>query len=197
MFEILAKLDDRKRISAAVLTTLLLAFICYYAITRKCIGRLDTARADNKNLLTAYSGTESQRTDYLSLQTQLENQLDQLAEHKQRCFSSERASQFVENINAMAQTYSLKPVSRVISKPQSVLQDDTNPEQESLKIQKANVTVAGHYFDIVDFVKDLTNRPEKVCIKNLSINLPPREDYTPRATFQVALLIDSGEEIEK
>ncbi len=197
MLEILAKLDERKRISAAVLTALMLVCICYFSITRRCIAKLETAKAKHQGLLTAYSGTESQLADYSKLQKLLEDGQKQLAEQKQKCFGKQQAFQFIENINAMSQTYNLKPVSRVVSKPRKVVQEETETEQQFLEILSADITVAGHYFDIVDFVKDLTDRSEKVCIKNMSITLPSSEDFTPRATFRVALLIDPTVEVEK
>jgi len=197
MIEILAKLDDRKRISAVVLTTLVLVCICYFSITRRCIAKLETAKVKHQGLLTAYSGTESQLADYSSSQKLLEDRQKQLAEQKQKCFGKQQAFQFIENMNSMSQTYNLKPVSRVVSEPRKVVQEETETEQQFLEILSVKITVAGHYFDIVDFVKDLTDRPEKVCIKYMSINLPRREEFTPRATFEVALLIDSTLEVEK
>ena len=197
MLEMLTKLDERKRISAAVLTTLVVVCICYFSITRRCIAKLETAKTKHQGLLTAYSGTESELADYSSLQELLESGQKQLAEQRQKCFSKQQAFQFIENMNAMSQTYNLKPVSRVVSKPRKVVQEETDTEQQFLEILSASITVAGHYFDIVDFVKDLTDRSEKVCIKNMSITLPSSEEFTPRATFRVALLIDPTVEVEK
>lgn len=197
MLELLAKLDEQKRISVAVLTILLLAFICYFSITRRCMAQLETVKEKHQELLTEYSGTESELAEYSNLQKLIEDGQKQLTEQKQKCFGKQQAFQFIENINAMSQTYNLKPVSKVVSKPRQVVQEGAETGQQFLEILSANIVVAGHYFDIVDFVKDLTDRSEKVCIKNMSIALSPNEDFTPKATFQVALLIDSTVEVEK
>lgn len=197
MLEILAKLDERKRISAAVLATVVLVCICYFSITKRCIAKLDIAKAKHQGLLTEYSGTESELADYSKLQKLLEDGQKQLAEQKQKCFGKQQAFQFIENMNAMSQTYNLKPVSRVVFKPKKIVQEESETEQQFLEILSAEITVAGHFFDIVDFVKDLTNRSEEVFVKNMSITLSPREEFIPRATFKVALLTDLTMEVEK
>jgi Tfp pilus assembly protein PilO len=198
MLEILAKLDEQKRTSVAVVAILMLVCICYFSITKRCIARLDTAKAKHQGLLTEYTGTESEIADYSKLQKLVEDGQKQLAKQKLKCFGKQQAFQFIENINAMSQTYNLKPISKVVSKPKKIVQEDSDDEQQSLEILSAEITVTGDFFDIVDFTKDLTDRSEKVCIKNMSITLSPKEEFTPRVTFQVALLLtDSTVEAEK
>ena len=114
------------------------------------------------------------------------------------CFNNTEAAQFFENINATAIAYSLKPVSRVISEPIKLEGNEkVNPEQQFLKMQSAKVTVSGSYFDIVDFLDELTDCSQKVSITNLSITLQPSEKFEPKASFKITLIIDSSEDMEK
>ncbi len=190
LIETLAKLDEPKRIAAAVSAVLAMTCICYYAITRDFVVKLWATKAKYASVQAAYAGTENQRADFLNLQKQLEDKKKQLKEHERKCFSSEQALQFFENINTIALEYKLKPISRIISAPKKLSVDkETKPQQQFLETQSAKVTVAGNYSDIVEFVNKLTDRPQKVCITNLDIALPPGEKFNPRASFSISVLI--------
>ncbi len=202
IIEELRKLDERKRKVAAVLTVLVVACVCYFAITRDSVTKLKAANANYAGIQTAYASTENQQAELLNLQKQLGEKEKQLQEYQQQYFSSKRTVQFFEDINAMALTYNLKPISRVISEPKNLVDDKANdeeagPKQQFLKKQSAKITVAGNYFDIVDFVNQLTNRPQKVCITNLHITLPAGEEINPKASFKITLVIDLSRDIEK
>ncbi len=198
ILEKLEKLNGPKRISAAVLIVLVTVFICYYLITRGSVMKLREARAKHARIYSAYAGTENQRTDFLNLQRQLEEGKRQIKEQREECFSREQASQFFENITTLALTYNLQPISRITSESKKpVLDEKTEPEQQFLETQWAKVTFAGNYFDIVDFVSELTDRPQKVCITDLHVFLPPGETLNPTASFKVMLLIDSSRRKEK
>lgn len=192
IIETLAKLDDRKRISAAVLVVLVIAGICYYAITRESVVKLQANRAKYAGIQAAYAGTKNQQADFLNLQKQLEDEKKQVRGQEQKCFSNEQALQFFENINTIALTHNLKPISRTISESKGFLTDKkTKLQQQFLKTQSAKVTVVGNYSDIVNFVRELTNRPQKVCITNLHIGLPAGEKSNPRASFSISVLIQA------
>jgi Tfp pilus assembly protein PilO len=198
IIEKLAKLDEPKRILVAVLTVLTTACVYYLAITRYSLVELQAARAEYTSLQAEYADAENQQLRFLNLQKQFENGKRQLKEQQQWSFSSEQAVEFFENINAMALAYNLKPISRIISEPKKlVTEEKTEPEQQFLETRSAKIVVAGNYFDIVDFVKELTNRRQKVCITNLHIALPAGEKFNPKASFRVTLLIDSSERKEK
>jgi len=198
IIEKLAKLDEYKRISVAVLTVLTTACVYYLAITRYSLAELQAARAEYASLQAEYADAENQQLTFLNLQKQFENGKKQLEEQQQWSFSSEQAVEFFENINALALAYNLKPISRIISEPKKLVTDEkTEPEKQFLETRSAKIIVAGNYFDIVDFVKELTNRRQKVCIKNLHIALPAGEKFNPKASFGVTLLIDSSERKEK
>lgn len=195
IIEELTKLDEPKRKAAAVLTVLVIAFICYFAITRDSVTKLKAAKASYAGVQAAYASTENQQTEFSYLQKQLEGKTSELQEYQRLCFSSSQAVQFFEDINAMALAYNLKPISRIISEPKRLgdsKADDKNarPKQQLLKTQSAKITVAGNYFDIVDFVNQLTGRPQKVCITNLHIALNASEKIEPKASFDIILIMD-------
>ena len=175
IIERLAKLDQPKRILAAVLTVLAVACICYYVITRDFVVRLWTTKAKYAGVQAAYAGTENQRAFFLNLQRQFEDRKKQIKDQERKCFSSEQALQFFENINTIALAYNLKPISRIISEPKRLSADKEAESQQLLETQSAKITVAGNYSDIVNFVDELTDRPQKICITNLHIALPPGE----------------------
>ena len=202
IIEELTKLDEPKRKAAAVLTVLVAACICYFAITRNSVTKLKAAKASYAGVQAAYIETENQQTDFLNLQKQLKEEEKQFQECQQQCFSNTQAVQFFENINAMALAYNLKPISRIISEPEELSDnkaDDekSKPKQQFLKTQSVKITVSGNYFDIVDFVNELTDRPQKVCITNLQIALPAGEKFNPKASFKVILIIDSSKDVKK
>jgi len=196
--ETLVKLSEPKRIAAAVLTVLATAAICHYAITRASVVRLWAAKAKYVDIRTAYAGTENQHTDFLNLQKQLEGREKQLQEYQQRCFSSTQALQFFENINSMALSHNLRPISRLISEPKELVTNrESKPQQRFLKTQSARIAVCGNYFDIVDFVNEFMDRPQKVCMTNLHIALPAGEKYNPKASFKITLVIDSSKDVKE
>ena len=118
--------------------------------------------------------------------------------------------QFFENINTLALAYNLKPISRVISEPKNIVDDkiddevdnevddaNTLPKQQFLKTQSAKIVVSGNYFDIVDFVNEFTNCPQKICITNLHIALAASEKFDPKASFEIIFIKDQSEDMEK
>ena len=198
IMEKLTKLDKPKRISAAVLTVLAAACVCYFAITRNSITKLNAANANYADIEAAYTATENQQAELSNLQKQFEEKEKEFQEYQQHCFSSIQAVQFLENVNAMALAYNLKPMSRIISEPKELVADkEAKPQQQFLKTQSAKIAVCGNYFDIVDFMKELTNRPQKVCITNLRIALPAGEGANPKASFEIILIIDSLKDMKK
>jgi Tfp pilus assembly protein PilO len=190
----LVKLDERKRISAAVLVVVIAACVCYFAITRKSVIELQTAKADYTGIQTAYASTENQQAELFNLQKQFEEKEKQLQEHQQQCFSSTEAAKFFENIEAAALACNLKPVSRTVSEPKEFAADK---EQKLLKTQSAKIVVAGSYFDIIDFLNELVDRPQKVGITNLYIALPAGENSHPKASFEIILFTDSPKDAGK
>jgi Tfp pilus assembly protein PilO len=184
------------------LTVLIVACICYFAITRDSVRKLKAARASYADVHAVYTSTANQQVELLDLQKVLKEKEKQLQKYQQQYFGSKRALHFFENINAMALAYNLKPISRVISEPQNLVDDkvdDENapPKQQFLKTQSAKITVAGNYFDIVGFVSQLTGCPQKVWITNLRITLPTGEKFNPKASFTITLAIDFSMDVEK
>jgi len=199
IIEKLTRLDGRKKISAAVVAVLVVAGICYFAIARVSVAKLQAAKARHSTVQALCEGTEDQPANLLDLQKQLEDVREQLEEYQEQYFSSELAAQFFENINSMALAYNLKPISRMVSEPERLIankvgDEETKPQEQFLKKQSAKVAVSGNYFDIVDFVKGLVDRPQQVCITNLHVALPAGENFNPKASFKVTLFIDSSKE---
>ncbi len=190
----LAKLDQRKRMLAAVLAVLAVAGICYYAIMGDSVVTVVTLQAIKAKYAriqdVIYPSTKNQLIDFSNLQRQLEDRKKQIKDQERKCFSSEQALQFFENINTIALAYNLKPISRIISEPKRPFADkESESQQQFLETQSAKITVAGNYSDIVNFVDELTDRPQKICITNLHIALPPGEKLNPRASFSISVLI--------
>ncbi len=201
IIEELTKLDEPKRKVAAVLTVLVVACICYFAITRDSVTKLKAAKASYAGVQATYIETENQQADLLNLQKQLKEEEKRFQEYQHQCFSGTQAVRFFENINTMALAYNLKPISRIISEPKKLSvkasDEESEPQQQFLKTQSARVVVSGNYFAIVDFVNELTDSPQKVCITNLHITLPAGEKFNPKASFEIILVIDSSEDVEK
>lgn len=201
IIEELRKLDEPKRKTAAVLTVVVATCICYFAITRNSVTKLRAAKASYAGVQATYIETENQQADLLNLQKQLKEEKKRFQEYQHQYFSSTQVVQFFENINIMALAYNLKPISRIISEPKklSVKASDEKSElqRQFLKTQSAKVVVSGNYFDIVDFVNELTDNPQKVCITNLHITLPAGEKFNPKASFEIILVIDSSEDVGK
>jgi len=191
IIEELTKLDKPKRILAAILTVFVAGCICYFAIARGSVVKLQAAKANYAGIEAAYTATENQQAELSNLQKQFEEKQKQLQEVQQQYFSSTKAVQFFENINTMALAYNLKPISRVISEPKELVVDkEAKPQQQFLKTQSAKAAAYGNYFDIVDFINELTDRPQKVRITNLHITLPAGEEVNPKASFEISVLLD-------
>jgi Tfp pilus assembly protein PilO len=210
IMEKLTKLDKPKRISAAVLTVLAAACVCYFVITKNSITKLNAANANYTGIEAAYTATENLQAELSNLQKQLEEKEKKFQEYQQHCFSSIQAAQFLENVNVMALAYNLKPISRIISEPIKLItkeepepnklagtKEESEPPQQFLKTQSAKIAVLGNYFDITDFMKELTNRPQKVCITNLRITLPAGDEANPKTSFEIILIIDPFKDIKK
>lgn len=198
IIEKLAKLDRPKRRLATILAVLVIAYMCYDSITRGFVVKLRASEAKHTDIQTTYDGTTKYNADFLSLQKQLEDMERQLEEQRQMCFSKKQAFLFFENINTFALAHNLQLISRVISEPEwFVVSEEAEPQQQFLKTQSANITVAGNYFDIAVFLNELTDRPQRVRMTDLNIVLPPGAKFNPNASFDVAVLIYLSEEVEK
>lgn len=202
IIEEFTKLDEPKRKAAAVLTVLVVVCICYFAITRDSVTKLKAANAKNAGIQATHANTEHQQAEFSNLQKQVENKTSELQEYQQQCFSGSQAVQFLENINTLASAYNLKPISRIISKPKKLSdnkadEEKPRPQQQFLKTQSAKIVVSGNYFDIVDFVNEFTNCPQKICITNLHIALAAGERFDPKASFEIIFIIDQSEDMEK
>jgi Tfp pilus assembly protein PilO len=197
IIERLSKLDKRTRIVMAVLAVFAMACICYRAITRSTLVKLLQDSAKRSHLASTYANTENQQLHLRlrNLEKQLEDKKKHLEKQIQTTFSTEAALQFFENINATAIAYNLKPISKTISEPEkltAIKEKENDSQQQFLRTQSAKIAVAGNFFDIVDFLKTLTNRPQKVCLTNLKTALPTGEKFLPQASFKVVLLIDTS-----
>ena len=206
IIEKLTKLGDPKRKIAAVVTVLVVACICYFAITKGSITKLKAANASYADVQTEYESSENQQADFRNVQKLLGVNEKRVQEYQRQCFSSSGAAQFFENINAMASANNLKPISRVILEPKNLAADkvagevddeNAKPKPKFLKTQSVKITVAGKYFDIVAFGNQLTGRPQKVCITDLRITLPGGAGSKPKASFEITLVIDLSKDMEK
>ena len=198
IIERLTKLDEPKRKTAAILALLVVACACYFAITRGSVVKLKAAKANYAGIEAVYAVTENQQAELSNLQKQFEEKKKKLQEYQQHCFNSTQAVQFFENINAMALACNLKPMSRIISEPKELVADkEAKPQQQFLKTQSAKIAVCGNYFDVVDFLNELTARLQKVCITDLHISLDAGEKFNPKASFKIILIIDPLKDVKK
>ena len=206
IIEELTKLDKPKRKVVDISTVLVIACICYFAITRDSVTKLKAVHASYSSVQTAYAATENQQGDFHNLQKQLDEEKKQFCEYQRQYFSSAKAARFFENINSMALAYNLKPVSQTISEQIEIDNkkadkkaggEESKPKPLFLKTQSARVVVSGNYFDIIDFVNHLTERQEKVCITNLNISLSRGDSFEPKASFKITLAIDLSKDIKK
>ncbi len=198
IIEKLTELDDSKRILAAIFTVLIIACICYYTIPGEFVVKLRACKAKNTSIETKYTRAQRYDTDFIKLQKQIEQTERQLNEQRQTFFSNKQAFSFFENIETFALAHNLRLVSREISMPESLIAgEDAEQQQQFLKKQSANITVAGNYFDIVEFINELTDRLQKVYITNFNIILPAGAKFNPNASFDIALLTYLSEELEK
>jgi Tfp pilus assembly protein PilO len=195
IIEKFTKLNDSKRKTAAVSVVLVIVFICYFAITRNSLVKLRAAKANYTDVRAVYVNAEYQETEVSNLQKQLMEKQKTLKEYQLQSFNSTQAVQFFRSISPMALVYDLKPISNVITESYNLSDNKKNPEmsetqRQFLKIQSARVTVSGNYFDIVDFMNELVDCTQIVCITNLRIALPAGENLNPQASFKVTILID-------
>ncbi|MCK4752807.1 MAG: type 4a pilus biogenesis protein PilO [Planctomycetes bacterium] len=196
--EKLIKLTEQQRIAVAILTVILVAALCYFLIGRNAVMGLEKAETEYTDMHSEYADTINQLTGLEQLQKQFGTTKEQIEECQQHYCTTDQALQFFENINTMAVTYNLKPVSRIISEPEQLAADEKNEsKQRFLQAQSATVEVIGNYFDIVDFVTAITDRSQKVFISNLRIALLPGEKSNPKASFKVSLLVNTLEEKEQ
>jgi Tfp pilus assembly protein PilO len=193
----LTKLDDNRRKTIAVLVLLAVAGAFYFTITRGSIVKLKAVKANYVDLQTVYTDTEYQQSNLSNLQKELEEKQKQLEENQQRSFSPEQASQLFENINSMALSHKLRPISKTVSEPIEISDTKTTSEQPEaeqklLKTQSATIAVCGDYFSMVDFVNELAGLKQKIYMTNFHMDLARGEKFYPKATFQITLLIDSS-----
>lgn len=196
--EILAKLDESKRTSVVVLMILVMACVCYLGITRTFMVKLNNAETQQLGLQAAYANTQQRLTATPGLQKNFDRIKQQLDSQKTKCFTAGQASDFFENINTMAMSHDLKPISRVISEPEYTPADKNNQTSpQFLATQLTRISVDGAYFDIVEFIEELIDRPQKVYITDLRIALMPGQSTKPRASFNIIVLTDTSQNAEE
>jgi len=197
----LAQLDKAQRIKVTVFAVIAIGWLSYYVVTRGPAMKLNQAEAKYTDIQNEYAQMENQLIGLSNFEERLAELQNQFDKQKQKWFSRPQALQFFENINAMALAHNLRPISRIISEPKDFFEnekEENGPQNHLLRTQSARVTVTGNYFDIVDFVADLTlpQRQQKVIIENVHIALAPGENYYPRASFNVVLLVHLSREDE-
>lgn len=196
----LTKFDKSTWTTIAALIVLAVVYICYYAIAGPFLTRLKAAKTECSDIRKEYIEQESLITNLDRLQMRLTEVREEFNQLKSKCFTSQQAERFLENITVMTQIYNLTTVSRKIAKPQSLIIHD--PEQQvdeekikqqsvvSFEIHSAQVVVAGDFYDIVNYINVLEDRSEKVRITDIRISLPPGEKFHPKAWFNIAVLAE-------
>ncbi len=191
--KLLAKLDEPRRRAVAVLMILATICVCYYAIARSPWLKLRRSGAKLRNVRTTYASTMKELAGLSRLKKRLAEAEQQLDRERQQCFTVAQASGFFESINTIAVKHDLAPKSRLISKPKYVAGQDDQARQQSLATQSTKISVVGNYFDIVSFIDELTDRPQKVYIADLNISRTSRQGVRPKATFNVIVMTYSSE----
>ncbi|RKY07614.1 MAG: hypothetical protein DRP66_06330 [Planctomycetota bacterium] len=191
--KLLAKLDGPGRRAVAVLVILAMICVCYYTIARSPLLKLRQSGEKLRNVRRTYAGAMKELAGLSKLKKRLAEAEQQLDQERQQCFTVAQASGFFESINTIALGHGLSPKSRLISKPRYVAGQDDQARRRSLATQSTKISVVGNYFDIVGFIDELTDRPQKVYIADLHINRTSRQDARPKATFNVIVMTDSAE----
>lgn len=196
--DFLAKLDEHKRKRVIFLTMLGINCVCYLAITSSSLTDLQQAKINQIGLQQTFAATQKQIISLPTLHETLSRIEQQVDEQRQRYFDDKQASEFFEKINTMAIRHHLKPISLMGFESKNLtIEKDVEIEQEYLAIQSAKISVDGSYFNIINFLEEITNRPQKVSIKDLSIALVAGQALNPRASFNIIVLVDSSENNEK
>ena len=185
-----SQMNQRTRILLVALVCVLIVGVCFQLIDNGPLQDLKASQAELQEL-------QGMSNDIASYQQILKTQSDALKQavqtldaFKDKCFTSDLASTFVEQVNVWATEYHCTPISRVVETFKHL------PKQEVTPIQPVAIKMVlqGHYKDVVAFMKRLYDRPQKIVITDCHIGLPPGENQFPRASFRIVLFVRDMQE---
>jgi hypothetical protein len=187
MIRKLAHLDRKHQwmVSGGLLTAT--ALLCYFLITHGSVSELYQASSAKKAMELKQQDLELVNAELEVLEKTLARTQSQAEHIKTLCCSEAQAALFFERLTTWASDFRLTPISRVVSSPQPIMPD---PNGIPLIRQSADIVLQGYIQDMIAFLNRLMERPQKVCITNLRVGLPPGENFKPRASFRVVLVID-------
>ncbi|MFC1762520.1 hypothetical protein ACFL6U_10625 [Planctomycetota bacterium] len=191
MIQKIAQLDKKQRWVFTGIVLVVAAAICYLLITHGSVSHLRRARSAEGAMELKQQGLVLVEAELRSTQKALEKIRGKMASQQEVCCTVDQADMFFEQITTWATEHRLTPISRVISSPSLIAED---PNTTTLVKQSADVVVQGPVQDLITFLGTLIERPQKVAITNLRVALPPGEDFVPRASFRVILVIDPSSE---
>lgn len=94
---------------------------------------------------------------------------DQLAGLEAGCCTDDQARSFFDNLNTWARESNLLPVSRSLSPVSSLM----NLPQGTMWTQAADVVLEGSFYDMIDYLNRLVDRPQGVGMHLIRISMPP------------------------
>ena len=203
----IAKFDQSTKTISAALLVLTVALVCYVFITGPYFSKLRSAKAQCEDTRREYIEQEKLNNNLPKLELRLSELTGQFELLKNKCFARQQAEKFLERISEIAQTHNLQIISRRIAKPRMIVIEENAESKETkeqpgqkvdvnFEIHSAKVVVQGDFYDIVSFMKVLTDRSQKIDITDVRISLPPGEKFNPKAWFNVTVLaeIPAGDE---
>lgn len=190
MIEKLAQLDRKQRWQLTSALLVVTAGIGYLLITHGSVRQLLQANSEKEAMEQQRQGLDMIEAELQVAEKNLTQCQEEITHMQAQCCTEEQADAFLEQITSWAADFRLTPISRVVAPPIPV--SDSN--SVALMGQTVDVVLQGHIQDLVEFLDMLLDRPQKICITNLRVALPPGEEYEPRASFRAQLVIDSSSE---
>ncbi len=182
--------DHEKRWIVTGLVLIGIVGLCFLFVMRVSMHGFLTAQLEHAAVEEEQQGMALVKAE-LRVATKTLAKVEARRQRVQQSYNTEaQAELFFEQITVWASECRLTPISRVVNKPQPL----TDPNSVFLVRQSADVALQGHVHNLTRFFRKLMERPQKVCLTNLHIALLPGESYEPRASFQVALVVNPSSE---
>ncbi len=117
---------------------------------------------------------------------------EQLANLEAGCCTDGQARMFFENLNTWAREANLQPISRSLSPITSL----THTQNSMIWTQSADMVLEGGFYDMMNYLNRLIDRPQTVVLNSLRISMPPGQEHYPRLSFRVVLIITPEQQEE-
>ena len=184
----LAQLDRKQRRLAGVGVLVTSAVLCYFLIAHNFIHDFQQANSAKDACELERQGLELVHAELAGAEKTYAKVQAEAADLRARCCTTRQADQFFGQITTWATDFHLTPFSRVVKKPEPLLDD---PNGLRLYSQAADIVLQGQIHDLIAFLDMLMDRPQRVGITNLQVGLKAGAASKPHCSFRVALVVDS------